>query len=76
MNKKEITHPVKILVPEKPQDPIQDLMPQKCNDTLEVRINKDGIKIAKSSQENGNHKRSITQYPNGTIHLTETIKPT
>ena len=44
-------------------------------DELTLKITKTNRKVATLKQQSGKKKQSITQYPNGTIHKTETIKP-
>ena len=53
---------------------IENLKPKNPGDELNMRITKNGTKVATAKKNNGNEKYSITQYSNGTTHLTKTIK--
>lgn len=44
-------------------------------DKLTARVTKKGNKVVTVSKNNGKSKYSRTQYSNGTIHETRTIKP-
>lgn len=43
-------------------------------DNIEVRRTESGRIVAKGSINNRKNKNSITKYPNGTTHKTETVK--